>query len=82
MAVYVDELRRIDGRLWCHMVADTDAELTSMQLNIGLHSSWQHNDHFDLSPWKRDLAIANGAIPATIRYLVSVRRRKRKNATI
>ena len=29
MAVYVDELRRVDGRLWCHMLADTDAELLS-----------------------------------------------------
>lgn len=78
MAVYVDELRRIDGRLWCHMMADTDAELNSMQLNIGLHSSWQHNDHFDLSPWKRGLAIANGAISVTIRDLVRIRRRKRR----
>ena len=78
MAVYADELRRIDGRLRRHMLADTDAELISMQVNIGLHSSWQHNDHFDLSPWKRDLAIANGAIPVTIRDLVTTRRRKRR----
>lgn len=79
MAVYVDELRRIDGRLWCHMLADTDAELISMQTKIRLHPDWQHNDHFDLSPWKRKQAIEHGAIPVTIRDLVRVRRRRRNN---
>ena len=77
MAVYVDELRRIDGRLWCHMLADTDAELTSMRIIIGLHSDWQHNDHFDLSLRKRGRAIGYGAISVTTRDLVRVRRKKR-----
>jgi hypothetical protein len=80
MSVYIDALHVTrSGKMWCHMMADTDAEMISMQTKLRLRPDWVHGDHFDLSPWKRSQAIKYGAIVVTSRDLVEIRRRKRNN---
>lgn len=85
MTVYVDDLKHYSGRgrmsgEWCHMVADTDAELNEMAEKIGLSRLWyqppsKHRTfgHYDLRPNKRLAAIRNGAIAvpmlALMRYM-------------
>jgi hypothetical protein len=80
MAVYVDDLftsPRLAQRgqsamlQWCHMWADTDEELHHMARTIGLRRAWfqRHRvqDHYDLTPRKREAAIRHGATPANLR---------------
>lgn len=79
MAVYVDRLfeatprtaqARRHGTTWCHMTADTDAELHAMARTIGLRTDWaqdldhpdQWRHHYDLVPGKRALAVLHGAV--------------------
>lgn len=76
MAVYVDDVNiRADvpnaGRLvrgvWCHMTADSRAELDDMADKIGLKRSWVQypgtwKEHYDLTLSKRRAAIRSGAI--------------------
>ena len=75
MAVYVDatftamprtkQAMRY-GAEWCHMWADSDAELHEMAQTIGLARSWFQArpglHHYDLTSSKRRLALENGAI--------------------
>lgn len=83
MAVYVDELRTIrpadnkpqaqrNGDRWCHMTADTEAELHAFAARLGLKRSWYqvgagrkvwhwYLSHYDLVPSKRALAVRHGA---------------------
>jgi len=70
--VYVDDMNApaTVGRLhsiWCHMYADTDAELHAMARRIGLRRSWfqysQHLPHYDVTAQKRVQALKAGAIP-------------------
>jgi hypothetical protein len=82
--VYVDETFQMESihvqaykvgqrhsHRWCHMWADTGAELMAMASKIGLKRQWlqcgKHFTHFDLVPTKRVLAIANGAIEYSMR---------------
>lgn len=81
MAVYVDplfywpsrdpEAFRVGiryGHMWCHMFADTDAELHEMAQRIGLRRVWHQTSpphrwsHYDLTPPRRKAAIARGAV--------------------
>ncbi len=84
MAVYVDMLinwnsptapRCFSNKESCHMYADTEKELHSMALKIGLKLSWfQKNstlNHYDLVASKRILAIQNGAISQDKREAVA-----------
>lgn len=65
MSCYVDPARS-DG--WCHLTADTEAELHEMAENIGLKYRWYQGPpkhrhmHYDLRPSRRRWAIAHGAI--------------------
>lgn len=78
MSVYVDtpieygrEPEGYVGRareraLWCHMIADTAAELHAMAASIGLRREWAQLSgrgdlHYDLVPTKRALALKHGA---------------------
>lgn len=76
MAVYVDEsIWPYRGQLYCHMSTDGNIqELHDMAKKIGLKRSWfqEHRrvDHYDVSPNKRKLAIANGAIEVDSRFTV------------
>jgi len=79
MSVYVDppteyqqEVKGYIGRSrervrWCHMIADTPAELHAMAGEIGLRREWVQSSsrgdlHYDLVPTKRELAIKYGAL--------------------
>ena len=53
--------------VWCHMTADTRAELDAMADRIGLRRAWiqhpgQWHEHYDLTKSKRRLAVAAGAV--------------------
>lgn len=65
MAVYVDPIREhppVHGqRFWCHMIADTEAELHAMADRIGLPRRAYQGDHYDLVPEGRAFALAFGA---------------------
>lgn len=83
MSVYVDPLFEWHtGRHWCHMIADSEAELHMFARRIGLKSDWFHVSssgvpHYDLSPNKRNMAIAYGAQEITGKELVEISRRNR-----
>lgn len=96
MSVYVDALAQTkarntqafrvgqkNGHLWCHLIADTDAELRGFALLLGLRPSWLQNAgtptaHYDLTPGRRRAAVAAGAIEVDRRGLVAVIRRRRE----
>lgn len=72
MSVYVDDLRKYHNA-WgpflagsCHMWADSEDELHIMAQKIGLQRSWFQTDgmvnHYDLTAFKRALAIHFGAV--------------------
>ncbi len=86
MTVYVDDLfeatprtaqARSHGRRWCHMEADTEAELDAMARKIGLKVAYKQNGdrwlpwrtHYDLVPSKRALAVRYGAVELTSREM-------------
>lgn len=76
MTVYVDNVREYDldqikpealryGKKWCHMVADTEAELHEMAAKLRLSRTWYQNrssmPHYDLTPKKAADAMLLGA---------------------
>lgn len=75
MTVYVDDMRARFGRMvMSHMIADTTEELLSIADRIGVARRWlqhpgTHREHFDVCQSKRELAIAAGAVPITVREL-------------
>lgn len=84
MSVYVDELinfgnpdapRCFKNRPSCHMFADTLDELHVMAKQLGLKREWFQNSptlkHYDLTPSKRNLAIAKGVISLNRRDAVN-----------
>ena len=87
MTVYVDETReharvslpaRRWGRLWCHMTADTEAELHEMAKAIGLKRAYFQRrpgpnralDHYDLTPSKRAMAVKRGAAEESLQQFM------------
>jgi hypothetical protein len=65
-----------------HMIADTSAELLAMAKTIGVQTKWlQHagesGEHFDIAKSKRELAIAAGAVPITLRQCSAMCARRR-----
>jgi Protein of unknown function (DUF4031) len=68
-----------NGHQWCHLWADTDAELDAIASRIGLNIGWvQHSRrglrHFDLTPSRRVLALRHGATEFSVHAWL--RRRK------
>jgi hypothetical protein len=76
MAVYVDDAfisagvahrgRQVTSR-WCHMTADSSAELEAMARAIGLAPAWVQykgtwKEHYDLTEPRRRKAVALGAL--------------------
>lgn len=84
MSCYVDPLfnahvkRAPRIKQWCHLMADSQAELDEMAIQLGLKLKWKHGDHFDLTPGMRVRAIELGAKQVTARDLVNLRRRTRE----
>lgn len=77
MTIYVDTLQQYNNRLWCHMATDGDIEeLHVMAVRIGLKREWfqPHRlvPHYDLTPNKRALALAEGAISVIPAQLVKL----------
>jgi Protein of unknown function (DUF4031) len=79
MTVYVDDANipasiqngnRTHTSLWCHLSADTEAELHDFAARLGLKRAWfQHAGrptfHYDLTAGKRAQAVAQGATQIT-----------------
>lgn len=66
MAVYVDnEQIRYRGRVWCHLVADTLAELHEFAARLGLKRQWFQEQasypHYDVTVSVRERALRLGA---------------------
>lgn len=81
MTVYVDEavFKKPGGRKrYCHLAADSEAELHAFAARIGLgrhffHASAKHI-HYDLAEERRTSAIAAGAQEVTSRALARLAR--------
>lgn len=67
MTIYVDD-EQIPwrGKLWCHLVADSLAELHEFAKSIGLKRAWfQYKSiypHYDVTVSVRDRALRQGAV--------------------
>lgn len=81
MTVYVDDAfleatvphrgRMLTSR-WCHMTADTRAELDAMAARIGLRPEWIQmpstwKEHYDLTERRRAAAVREGALEVNAR---------------
>ncbi|MGB3500004.1 MAG: DUF4031 domain-containing protein [Mesorhizobium sp.] len=87
MAVYVDDpIWPHAGRLWCHMLADSEDELHAFAARLGLkRSSYQgppvtKNPHYDLTAFERNRALRIGAVAVTRHEIVQILRRLRAEA--
>ena len=77
MTVYVDDfhVQATVGRLsarWCHMTADSTAELVTMADAIGLRRAWIQypgtwKEHFDVTESRRTAAVKLGAQQISMR---------------
>jgi hypothetical protein len=84
MAVYVDEaIWRWQGRKWCHLMADSEAELHRFAFRLGVHQLSYHGPpktsapHYDITGLERDRAIRFGAVPCRRDEIVAIFRRVR-----
>lgn len=55
-----------------HMIADTEEELHAMAARIGVAHKWYQGDHYDIAKSKREIAIAAGARPISMRQLANM----------
>ena len=64
------------GRKWCHLMADSEAELHRFAFRLGLQlSSYQGPPkttapHYDITGFERNRAIRMGAVPVNRRQIV------------
>lgn len=71
MAVYVDKARwPYRGKLYCHMIADSDDELERFARCLGLRPEWKDKEHYDLAPSKRRTALKLGAVELAARPFI------------
>jgi hypothetical protein len=84
MAVYVDDaIWHWQGRKWCHLLADSEAELHRFAFSLGIYrSSYQgpprtSKPHYDLTAWERAVALKRGAIACSRAEIVAVLRQVR-----
>jgi len=97
MTVYVDDMylyplgeyKTPSGRVYkmSHMVADTREELVAMARAIGLNPKHIQKpstprEHFDIAKAKRDLAIASGAVPISMRVCAAMCMRRREEGQL
>jgi hypothetical protein len=67
-----------NGHRWCHLIADTDEELHALATRIGLKRAWFQGNHYDLTPGRRALAVAAGAVELDRRAFVAKLRARRR----
>src|SRR5262245_18662409 len=79
MTVYVDKaIFPWKGKKWCHLFADTDAELHAFARRLGLRRSWFQEPpkaswrHYDITAAKRVRAIELGAVEAHWRKTIFI----------
>lgn len=84
MAVYVDDaIWHWQGRRWCHLMADDEAELHGFAARLGLkRPSYQGPPktaapHYDITAFERDRALRLGAVACSRQEIVAVSRRVR-----
>lgn len=80
MTVYVDNAYiPHNGKVWCHLMADSLEELHTFADAIGLKRSWfQTGNHYDVTQAMRNKAVARGAVQVTSRDLVPLIRKLRQ----
>ncbi len=71
-----------NGHQWCHLYADTEEELHAFATAIGLRRSWGQlshagTPHYDLTPTRRVLAVAAGAVELDRKAARALRERLR-----
>lgn len=75
MTIYVDD-EQIPwrGKLWCHLVADSLAELHEFAFSIGLKRAWFQSKsiypHYDVTVSVRDRALRQGAVMGDRRTII------------
>jgi hypothetical protein len=91
MTVYVDEVRvwpttiRCFKAGSCHLTADSLDELHSFARRVGLRRGWFQGGsivpHYDLTPKRREVAIAEGAVfvPARKQALARIEARRQRD---
>lgn len=80
MTVYVDDANiparvpyrgRVIDSTWCHLMADSVAELDAFAVSIGMRTTWRQNKasgvHYDLTAGRRRAAVDAGAQEIGIR---------------
>jgi len=71
-----DQAERVgarNGDWWCHLFADSTDELHAFAERIGLLRNWFQGDHYDLTPKRRAVAVAAGALEVDRRALAKLR---------
>lgn len=82
MAVYVDN-ERIPwrGKLWCHLVADSLAELHAFAAKLNLQRHWFQDKgrypHYDVTVSVRERALALGAVASGKRETIAAAQKLR-----
>lgn len=79
MGIYVDNARiKWSGRVWCHLVADSLAELHAFAKPLANEACRYHRNakhpHYDVTLRVRDLAIRLGAEEANRRKIIECAR--------
>lgn len=65
MTTYLSDLRRSGTHEWCHLTADSEAELVRMARRLRAQVKWDgRGAHVDLDVRRRDLAVRYGAVTA------------------
>jgi hypothetical protein len=95
--IYVDEIkdytwiakaRGLRHTHWCHMTADTEAELHEFAARLGLRRAWfqkkgdrDYRWHYDITPPKRAQAVRMGAQEVDRRFmgLLIIRRKEQRD---
>lgn len=75
MPVYVDAaIHRWRDKLWCHLIADDEAELHEFAQRLGLKREWYQTQsilcHYDIPEHTRTIAVELGAIQLTRKQMV------------
>ena len=76
MPVLVDPIQtysylRLAVKDWCHMAVDGSfEELHAFAASLGIPRARFQGDHYDLTPWIRERAVALGAVEVSTRELL------------